>query len=75
MPVKSYIIFPEANNRPQLINDLQGIPNLEVITAINGDLLILVTDTHSDREEERLTFQIQSLKHLKHMVLVSAFND
>ncbi|GAA4296046.1 hypothetical protein [Aestuariibaculum suncheonense] len=74
MPIKSYLAHPHKNEKQALINALSGIEKCEVIPSENKDLLIVVTDTDNNLEEDHLKEQIESISSLKLLVMVSGFD-
>ncbi len=75
MPVKSYIAFPRVGMKEQLIEVLKKTPHCEVMPALNKDVLVLVTDTADDQEEEALRQILYGIKELAHLNLVSGYSD
>lgn len=74
MPIKSYLVFPHSGQKEQLAQALEHHA-CSVIPAENKDLLIMVTDTQSEQDEEGLMQQLKEIKSLDHYTLVSGFND
>jgi len=75
MPIKSYIAFPQANKKTQLIKVLESTTHCEVTPSINKDVLVLVTDTENDQQEEELQRVLDNIEELEHLNLVSGFSD
>jgi len=75
MPIKSYILHPLKGEKELLISDLKGFTECEVIPAQNHEVVILVTDTSSEIADTNLFNKLNELKSLKHMSLVSGFED
>ena len=73
MPIKSYLVHPEVGKKEQLAKDLLKIKGCEVIPAENEELLILVTETNSKKEEEQLKERLENISDLKLMAMVSGF--
>jgi nitrate reductase NapAB chaperone NapD len=74
MPIKSYILHFEEEQKEKLINKLQKLPNCEVIPAQNKNVTILVTDTETEELDNELYNQLLEIKGLKHLSLVSGFD-
>lgn len=74
MPIKSYLAHPEDGKKQDLLEALSKIEQCEVIPAENQDLLIVVTETNSQEEEENLKEQIENIDGLKLLSMVSGFN-
>lgn len=73
MPIKSYLVFPQAGRGSQLLETLSYMDSCSVIPAENKEVLVLVTDTQSDSEDELLLHKLQSQKDLHHLTFVSGF--
>lgn len=74
MPIKSYLAHPHEGKKKELIEALSAIGGCEVIPAQNKDLLVLVTDTETKLEEEIIKKQIETIKSLKLLAMVSGFD-
>ena len=74
MPIKSYLVHPEIGKKEKLAQDLLKIKGCEVIPAENEELLILVTETNSKKEEEQLKEKLENIADLKLMAMVSGFD-
>ena len=74
MPIKSYLAHPHQGKKMELYQTLSGLSKCEVIPAENKDLLILVTDTDSSSEEDRLQEKLQAIDSMKLLAMVSGFN-
>ncbi|WP_347923102.1 hypothetical protein [Pontimicrobium sp. SW4] len=74
MPIKSYLAHPHEGKKEELIKALSAINACEVIPAQNKDLLIVVTDTETKSEEEIVKEQIEAIKALKLLAMVSGFD-
>ncbi|PWG06011.1 hypothetical protein [Polaribacter aquimarinus] len=74
MPIKSYLAHPHTGQKEQLVNELTALENCEIIPADNKEVLVLVTDTASDTEDDILKQKIETFKSLKLLALVSGFN-
>jgi nitrate reductase NapAB chaperone NapD len=74
MPIKSYLALANESQLENLRNELLEL-GCEVVPAENKDVLIVVTETASETEDEALLERLQGLQHLRHLTLVSAFED
>ncbi|AUS04046.1 hypothetical protein [Pseudotamlana carrageenivorans] len=74
MPIKSYLAHPHDGKKADLLSALSQIENCDVIPAENNDVLILVTETHTLKEDEQLKETIEGLDSLKLLAMVSGFN-
>lgn len=74
MPVTSYLVHPHPNQKDDLIKALGTFSQCEIVPAENEDVVVLVTDTPNKVEDEKLVKQLESIKSLKFLAMVSAFN-
>ena len=74
MPIKSYLAHPHMGKKMELMQTLTSLNYCEVIPAENKELLILITDTESNDQEEVLQEQLHTIKSIKLLALVSGFN-
>lgn len=74
MPIKSYLAHPQDGKKEALMEALSKIDNCEVIPAENKDLLIVITDTESKIDDEKIKESIEAIKSLKLLAMVSGFN-
>ncbi len=74
MPIKSYLAHPYQGKKKELIKALSSIKQCEVIPAENKDLLILITDSENNLEEDIIKEKIEAIKSLKLLAMVSGFN-
>ncbi len=75
MPIKSYLAHPFQGKKDELIKALSSIKQCEVIPAQNKDLLILVTESKNNLEEDIIKQKIETIKSLKLLAMVSGFNS
>ncbi len=75
MPVKSYLVFPLKGKQSELNQSLSELPWCDVSIAENKELLVLVTDTENETEEEQCLQQLKKIEFLEHMTLVSGFEE
>ena len=75
MPIKSYLAFPRPGGKGNLESALNTIHECDVIPSENKDILVVVTDTQNEKEEENLLNKINNIESLDHLTLVSGFND
>ncbi|MCF6307463.1 MAG: hypothetical protein L3J09_05855 [Flavobacteriaceae bacterium] len=74
MPIKSYLAHPHKDKKDELFKALSSIEQCEVIPAENKDLLILITDTQNNFEEDTLKEKLETITSLKLLAMVSGFN-
>ncbi|GAA4272840.1 hypothetical protein U6A24_06125 [Aquimarina gracilis] len=74
MPIKSYLAHPYSGKKDELIQALSSIKQCEIMPAQNKDLLILVTETNNEAEEDILKEKLDTIDSLKLLALVSGFN-
>ena len=75
VPIKSYIVWPVPGKAAELESSLLQIPGCEVLPAENQELLLLVTDTPGDPEEEALTARLEALETLQCLSLVAGVGE
>ncbi len=75
MPIKSYVVFPQKGKKGTLTNILRSIENCEVVVSSNKDVLVLVTDTKSGQQEEKLNKVLANIEEIGHLNLVSGFSE
>ncbi len=73
MPVKSYIIVPHSGQKLPLVTEIGNMPGCEILPAENQEVLVLVTDTADEEEELQLFKQVESIKEIRHITLVSGY--
>ena len=74
MPIISYLAHPQEGEKDELLKALSTMDQCEVIPAENKNLLIVVTETDTDKEQDDLKERIEAIKSLKLLALVSGFN-
>jgi len=74
MPIKSYLVHPAKGKKAALAAELAHMKHCEVLPAENEDVLILITETDSKQEEEALRQNLEKLRDIKLLALVSGFN-
>ncbi|QLE00164.1 hypothetical protein HX109_00780 [Galbibacter sp. BG1] len=74
MPIKSYIVLPYDGEKETLVKSLKSIAGCEVAEATNEEIILLVTDTQNEEEEELLKEKINGVKSLKFMSMVSGYS-
>lgn len=74
MPIKSYLAHPKEGKKEDLLMALSKINHCEVIAAQNKDVIVLVTDTESEIEENILKEKLEAIESLKLFSMVSGFD-
>jgi nitrate reductase NapAB chaperone NapD len=74
MPIKSYLAHPHSGKKSEVIRTLSSMDCCEVIPAENKDLLIVITDTNNNKEEDDLKTRLESVDSIKLLAMVSGFN-
>lgn len=74
MPIKSYLAHPKEGKKEDLLMALSKINHCEVIPAQNKDVIVLVTDTESEIEENILKEKLEAIESLKLFSMVSGFD-
>lgn len=75
MPVLSYLAHAAPERVTALEATLAAIPGCEVYASDRRDVLVLITDTPSDADNDALHARLCALEDLAALVLVSAFTD
>lgn len=75
MPIKSYLAHPVQDKMEVLQNKLSQIEACEVIPSKNQDLLIVVTETINEEEEQQLQNKLETIEEIQLLSLVSGFNS
>ena len=71
MPVLSYLAFPAAGRKDDLVSELEAMPECEVIESeSDDDLLIVVTETDGEDAERKLEKRLDKLESLAMLTLV-----
>ncbi len=74
MPIKSYLAHPHPNQKNELESALNQLKNCEIIPSQSHDIIIIVTDTHSEEEDKTLEEQIYAIESLRLLTIVAGFN-
>lgn len=74
MPIKSYLAHPIDGKKEELIKVLSQFKECEVLPAKNENILVVVTETANDTEDQKLKETLETIKSLKLLALVSGFN-
>jgi len=74
MPVKSYLVFPEKGEMESLTEKLGHYHNCEVLPADNRDVIVLVTDSASETEDEQFLETLKRDSAIQHISLIAGFS-
>ncbi|WP_459211718.1 hypothetical protein [Aquimarina rhabdastrellae] len=74
MPIKSYLAHPHEGQKEELINALKAFEDCDIIPAKNQDLVIVVTDTPTQQEDDLIKEKIEAIDSLRLLAMVSGFN-
>lgn len=74
MPIKSYLAYPHPNQKETLEKALNKLENCEIIPSKSHDIIIIVTDTLSESDDEELEKKIYAIKSLRLLTIVAGFN-
>ncbi|MCL6265439.1 hypothetical protein [Flagellimonas myxillae] len=74
MPITSYLAHPHEGKQQELLEELSAIEACDAVPAQNRDVIALVTATESKEEEAQLKIQLETIKSLKLLAMVSGFN-
>ncbi|MFT5089454.1 MAG: nitrate reductase NapAB chaperone NapD [Candidatus Latescibacterota bacterium] len=69
MPICSYIVFPHPGKKNQLARELDAIAGCQTQRAEGEDLLLLLTETSSKKEEKALLDHLESVRDIQCLVL------
>ncbi len=75
MPIKSYLAHPVQDKMDVLVSKLSHIEACEVIPSKNQNLLIVVTETINEEEEQELQKSLEAIEEMQLLSLVSGFNS
>jgi hypothetical protein len=75
MPIKSYIALPHEGQEVALASAVRKITGCEIVLLKNSPVHIVVTDTLTDTDDEKLYEALSSIPSLKHITLVAGFNN
>ncbi|MCP4803090.1 MAG: hypothetical protein GY891_09560 [Bacteroidetes bacterium] len=74
MPIKSYLAHPHEGRKNELIEIISKLPFCEVTPAENQEIIIIVTDTETSVQEDKLKLTLEGIDSLKLLAMVSGFN-
>ena len=74
MPIISYLAHPHDGRKEELIKALSSMQECEVIPAENKDVLVLVTETKTKADEDKLKQKLEAIDSLKLLAMVSGYN-
>ncbi|MDT7830080.1 hypothetical protein RQM65_15540 [Pricia sp. S334] len=74
MPIKSYLAHPHKGKKRYLEIALSDFKECEVLPAENEEILVVVTETESKKEEDELIAKLEALPSLKLLAMVSGFD-
>jgi nitrate reductase NapAB chaperone NapD len=75
MPVFSYLAYPVAGEKETLLKDLTALDYCDVMPADNEEILILVTDTPDENQEEMLQRKLKDLESLQSLGMTFGHTD
>ncbi len=75
MAVKSYLLFPTKGKSKALEEKLKMHTNFELLKAENKDVLVLVTESDTSEEEDKILETLKSMRELDHFTLVSGYKE
>ncbi len=74
MPIKSYLAHPHEGRKNELIEIISKLPFFEVTPAENQEIIIIVTDTETSVQEDKLKLTLEGIDSLNLLAMVSGFN-
>lgn len=75
MPIISYLAYPKAGAKAELLKELTALAYCEATPAENEDLLILLTDTPDDGAEKALQERLKALRSLQSLGMTFGHTD
>ena len=75
MPIQSYLVYPRQGQKQTLLSILNQTVHCRTLESLNNDVLILVTDTLNNEEEEILQENLKLIPQIQQMALVYAQED
>ena len=75
MPVFSYLAYPVDGEKETLLEDLAALDHCDVMPAENQEILILVTDTPDDAQEQALQERLKTLGSLQSLSMTFGHSD
>lgn len=69
MPICSYVVIPGAEGAKPLAERLERVPGCEVVQATNAEVLLLVTETATPREDEDLRRVLEGVPGIQAMLM------
>ena len=75
MPIFSFLAYPEASKKDQLISDLSKIDYCEVKPSENEDVIILLTETPDEETNKDLINHIKDLDSLQSLSMTFGHTD
>ena len=74
MPIKSYLAHPHSGKKEAVISSISALEYCEVVPAKNEDVIIVITETISDDQEEQVEANLNNVEGIKLLAMVSGFN-
>ncbi len=75
MPIKSYIAFPHSGLKQDLEMCLKSIDHCEIIPSENKEIIVVVSDTENETEEQVFLEELSEVESLDHYTLVAGFDN
>lgn len=69
MPVCSYVVHASQEDCPKLVETLNSLPGCEASPSDDGKLIILVTETDSQADDERLQNTFKTIPEIQGLAL------
>lgn len=73
MPVKSYLARPHQGQFKELLEQLNQLNGCDTLPSTNEEIIVVVTDTINNQEDEKLLASIHEIDSLKMLSMVSGF--
>ena len=69
MPIMSYVVYSTKNMKTKLVQQLNAVNGCQAVPADNQDLVVLMTETHSEEEEAQLQKKLESIDTIQCMAM------
>mgnify|MGYP001615915911 CR=1 FL=1 len=75
MPVSSFVGYPASGQGKRLTHQLRQLKGCEVFPAEGQDLLLLVTDTADEHDEEKLQRRLSEMRNIQCLAMTFAYAE
>ncbi|MDH3394351.1 MAG: hypothetical protein OEL66_10115 [Desulfobulbaceae bacterium] len=74
MPILSYLALPHTGGMEELCADLNGMEYCEIISSVNQEVVVLVTDTPDEAAEKTLQKSLKKLPSIQSLSMTFGHN-